>query len=105
MTKTEAVEKIYHTGLLHKLITNIGGSGEDEKDLEQDLYLSLMEKPEELLAHLAENEDELRYYLARMTLNQVRSKSSPYIQTYKAYKRKKSDEAIGKFNERLQTDK
>lgn len=51
-------------------------------DLKQEIILSLIEKPDELICSLAAR-GELKYYVVRMILNQVISNSSSFTKRYR----------------------
>lgn len=101
LTNAECVEKIYLSGHLKTIIQKVGKAEQDLDDLEQDLYLALLKKDNKVLNHLIENENELKYYLAKMVTNQIKSKSSPYQTEYKRYHKKKSDEKPERYTNRL----
>ena len=101
MTNAECVEKIFREETLKTIINKIGGTDKDLQDLEQDLYLALLKKDNKTLNHLIENENELKYYLARMSTNQIKSKSSPYQKNYKRYQRQKTNETPERYIDRL----
>lgn len=64
------------------------------KDLAQDIYIELLNKPEWLLMHLIENE-EIEYYIRRIIKNQLFSKTSRYYYNYKKFL-EKTDEITEK---------
>ena len=80
------IEKIAAERLVEKLIGRLRVTQAEAKfdldDLAQDIYISLMEKDEELIKGLCER-GELEYYILRMVVNQVCSKTSPYYTQYK----------------------
>lgn len=101
------LEKIHSTHILQDLLTKIGKSDPDLKDLEQDIWLDLSTKKDtELLKHLSENEEECKYYLARVVVNQIKSSTSDYTRNYKKWERNKNkltaDETLEGALRRLQ---
>ena len=60
--------------------------------MEQDIYLSLMQKPEHIITSLYEC-DELKFYIARMVANNLNSVTSPCYYTYRRYS-KKTDNTV-----------
>lgn len=71
--------------VVERLIINIAKGGEQYhnlEDLAQDIYVDLMNKPDDLIAELYKK-DEISYYVARMISNNIYSKSSPYYKRYK----------------------
>lgn len=89
--KNQYIEKIYKSHILQDIIKNIGKNDSDLKDLEQDMWLDLATKKDtELLKRLAENENECKYYFARMICNQIKSSTSDYTRNYKKWERNKN---------------
>lgn len=80
------IEKIATERLVENLIGRLRVTQSEARfdldDLTQDIYVSLMGKDEELIAGLYER-GELEYYILRMVVNQVCSKTSPYYTQYK----------------------
>lgn len=81
----QIVKEIAESQALHKIIMKItdnGNSSQDPStldDLEQDLFLSLLEDPK---VPTIWKRGEMNYYLARMVLNNIISTQSPYARTY-----------------------
>ncbi len=86
-------ETIYREGILKNLIQNIGKLEDDENlnDLEQDIYLHLMEKGKEQQLQKMYDNGQIVYYLARIVSNQIHSHNSPY---YYKYKKNNNDDNI-----------
>lgn len=86
--KQNIIKTIAETNLLRTIINNVAKNSKDEdlKDLEQDLYLELLEKDEELIDYLYEN-DQLNFFLTKMVTNNINSKTSPFYYRYRKYKR------------------
>ena len=84
MEHIKIIEEIAKTGLLRDIIKNIGFTEQkcNLKDLEQDLYVDLLEEPPNNLKELYNN-GQLKYYLTRLVLNNIRSKTSQYYYKYK----------------------
>lgn len=89
MTKSEIVGEIAKSGIVENLISTMKASvGEDRdnlKDLAQDIYLSLLDKPDGLIQSLWES-GEYKFYVTRMIVNNICSSSSPYDKIYRAKK-------------------
>ena len=65
------MEELFKSGKVREIIENIGKNNNYDntyEDLEQDIYLSLMQKPEHIITSLYEC-DELKFYIARMVAN------------------------------------
>lgn len=78
------ISQIAKNKLVEQIVRNIG-IGEDPealKDLSQDIYMCLLEKPPELINHLMSS-GEINYYIARIAYNQLRSSTSPYAIKYR----------------------
>ena len=70
-------------------------------DLVQDIYLQLLTKDDELAVGLYER-NELRYYIARMLMNQLKSVNSPYYLNY--IKPSKNSIEISELKEEIVAD-
>lgn len=85
MTKIEVISLIAKERLIETTVMNIAKSADDQlKDLAQDLYIDLMEKDEDKIINLFET-GQLRFFITRMVINNIRSKNSPYWTNYKKY--------------------
>lgn len=83
MGKADIIAEIASQKVLETIVYNIGGNAdEDLQDLIQDLYIDLMGKPDELIETLHEN-NQLKFYLSKMAVNNIRSKNSPFYTNYK----------------------
>jgi DNA-directed RNA polymerase specialized sigma24 family protein len=82
------IEKIATEKIVENIIANVSKdvTDEDLADLAQDVYLTLMEKDEELLYGIYER-GQINYYLTRIILNNINSKTSPFYYRYRRYKR------------------
>lgn len=79
MNKHDIINEIAVSKVVEEIIFNITHTYID--DLTQDIYLSLLEKDDDLIIQLYEDE-QLNYYITRMILNNIRSTTSPYYYTY-----------------------
>ena len=84
----KVVELIVNDKILDQIINNIAKNAKDEdlNDLKQDIYLELLEKNEEWLFGIYER-GQMNYYLTRIVLNNINSKTSPFYYRYRKYKR------------------
>lgn len=91
MNKSEIINKLATEGKVEELISNITKSPptDDEQDLAQDIYLSLLEKEGDLIEELYNN-GQLIFFITRMLLNNIRSQTSPYYYKYKRYEANKT---------------
>ena len=68
------------------IIQNIAKENdEDYKDLAQDIYMELLEKDEETIEGLYEKK-QLNFYLTRMVINNIQSKTSRFFYKYRKNK-------------------
>lgn len=85
MTKNDIINLIAKNRWVENIIANIAGDADDLlNDLSQDIYLSLMEKDEDKVIKLY-NDNQLKFFITRMVLNNVHSKNSPYWMQYKRF--------------------
>lgn len=83
MEKADIIAELAEQRVLDTIVYNIGGNAdEDLQDLIQDLYIDLMGKPDELIESLYES-NQLKFFITKMALNNIRSKNSPYYANYK----------------------
>lgn len=86
MSGREIINEISRDDLVRKVVGSMHIAQAESKynldDLCQDIWLSLMSKPEEVLCRLWER-GEFEYYIMRMAANNICSGTSPYYQVYK----------------------
>lgn len=84
MNKSDIIQLIAQEQMVETLTQNIAKKelDDDLRDLCQDIYIALMEKPESLLKDLYTHHH-LRFYISRMLLNNINSKNSPFYYNYK----------------------
>lgn len=70
--------------MIRKMKASAGETECNLKDLAQDIYIVLMEKPASVILELYDK-GELNYYLCGIITNQLVSKTSPYYKTYKIH--------------------
>lgn len=82
------VNKIAKERIVENIISNISKNSNDEdlKDLSIDIYLELLEKDEDFLEGIYER-GQMPYYLTRIVMNNINSKTSPFFYRYRKYKR------------------
>ena len=70
--------------VVEDIIRNIGWKEKrtDLKDLSQDIYFALLTKDQDFVQSLIDKQ-EINYYIVRMVLNNICSKTSPYHKTYR----------------------
>ena len=86
ITNAQIINEIANNGLVEEIIQGVSYSkfenDENLKDLTQDIYLQLLQMRTEKLNDLYTN-NQLRYWIARIVVNSIHSKTSPYFYTYK----------------------
>lgn len=84
MTNNDIITYIAEHEILTDIISNVGYKETkiNLQDLEQDIFLELLERNDNLLVELF-NANELEYYLTRIVINNIRSKNSKYYYKYK----------------------
>ena len=85
-TNAQIINEIANGGLVEEIIHGVSYSKfenpENIKDLAQDIYLQLLQMRTEKLNELYDK-GQLRYWIARIVVNSIHSKTSPYFYTYK----------------------
>ena len=87
MTIKQIIEDIHKRKIVEQICFQVG-RGEDPdniRDLIQDVYLTLLEKPKKLIISMYENK-EINFYIANMAVRQIRSSTSPYYRMYKKFR-------------------
>lgn len=98
MNKAEIIEAIAQARMVETMVQNIAheslSTNSDLCDLSQMVYLILLEYDEDKLQDLWEH-NQMRFFLARIIVNQYRSSNSPFFITYKKF-RSMTDENISR---------
>lgn len=81
----QIIEKWANEKVIETIIYNIAGESPELSDLAQDLYVSLFEKPDELIQKL-EAENSYKFFISKMVMHNVYSANSPYYYKYKRFK-------------------
>jgi hypothetical protein len=99
MTKSEIINQLAIERKVEELISNITKAPptEGEEDLAQDIYLALLEKNDRLIEQLYKD-NQLIYFITRMLINNLRSKTSPYYYKYKRYENNKTNFTVNEYN-------
>ena len=86
MTNAQIINEIANNGLVEEIIQGVSYSKfentENLKDLTQDIYLQLLQMRTDKLNDLY-TKNQLRYWIARIVVNSIHAKTSPYFYTYK----------------------
>lgn len=85
-TNAQIINEIANAQLIEEIIGGVSYSKfentENIKDLTQDIYLQLLQMRTDKLNDLY-IKNQLRYWIARIVVNSIHSKTSPYYYTYK----------------------
>lgn len=77
-TKYKIIEELAQNRAIETIIQNVVQSDDDTlNDLSQMLYEDLLMKPDDKIVQLYKN-NQLQYFITRMVLNSVNSKTSRY---------------------------
>lgn len=89
MGKYEIVAELAQNKTIEEIIGNIAQNPQDDtlKDLSQMLYEDLLMKDEEKIVQLYESE-QLQYFITRMVLNSINSKTSRYYYLFAKFNNK-----------------
>ena len=76
------IKEIAENRVVEKLINKINPTAIAKEDLCQDIYLSLLNNSDKI-----ENipNDEIKYYITKIILNNIKSVNSPYYRLYVKY--------------------
>lgn len=89
MNKAEIIEAIAQARMVETMVQNIAheslSTNTDLCDLSQMVYVILLEYDEDKLQDLWEH-NQMRFFLARIIVNQYRSSNSPFFITYKKFR-------------------
>lgn len=95
-TRYEIVDALARDKVVETMVQNIAHSGltADLWDLVQMVYLILLEYDEAKVVDLWEH-GQIRFFIARIILNQFRSSNSPFHATFRRF-RERSEDITGK---------
>lgn len=82
------MNNIYETAYeyIEEIVNNIAPADPDKDDLIQEIALIILEKSPNFILELHEK-GHLKYYIARVIMNNLFSTSSPYYCKYKKYQK------------------
>lgn len=95
MNKAEIIEEIAKERMVEVMVQNIAHQAlnDDLSDLCQMVYLILLEYDEEKLQDLWEH-NQIRFFLARIIINQYRSSNSPFHTTFRKFREMVDEEVM-----------
>lgn len=84
MTRRQIVNELARNKVVEVMVCNIARAdiNADLQDLAQMVYLILLEYEEDKILDLYEN-DQIRYFIARIIMNQYKSSTSPFYKLFK----------------------
>lgn len=89
-TNSQIINEIANNGLVEEIIQGVSYSKfentENLKDLTQDIYLQLLQMRTDKLNDLY-TKNQLRFWIARIVVNSIHSKTSQYYYQYKKEQR------------------
>lgn len=90
MTKNAIIEDIYNRDIIKSQLKKYWEEDSDNlSDIEQDIYILLLQLPEDILNEMYDNEKILHWISATLR-RQIRSKNSYYYKKYKDFKNRTS---------------
>lgn len=108
MTNQEIVAQLANERIVEEIVYKIGANENptDLEDLTQDIYIELLNKPNDTLNTLARS-NQLNYYITRIVINNIRSANSRYYYIYKKDKQRFTTdytENLGEYEDENYTD-
>lgn len=76
------IREIAENKIVEKLLNKISPTAIAKEDLVQDIYLSLLTNSEKVESI---PNDEIKYYITKIILNNIKSVNSPYYKLYVKY--------------------
>jgi hypothetical protein len=84
MSFNDVIEELYSNGVVREIIDNIGVRSDAADDLEQEIYMILLEYDQDKIMGMYEK-GQLKFFIVRIVNNQWFSKTSPFYKKYKKY--------------------
>lgn len=78
------IKEIYEENIVKDIITNMRVKSNDVDDLEQEIYMILLEYNQDRIIELYEK-NQLKYFIVGIISRQYNSKTSPFYKKYKKY--------------------
>ena len=76
--------ELYEENIVRDIIRNIGVKQNDMEDLEQEIYMILLEYNRDKIIEM-HNNNQLKYFIVGVVNRQYNSKTSPFYKKYKKY--------------------
>lgn len=86
LQKNNIIAELAQDKVVERIVENIshGIKLDTLNDLSQEIYVSLLEKDENVIQDLNKN-NQMNYYITRMVINQYCSNNSPYHYLFRKY--------------------
>lgn len=84
MTKKQIINQLAKRKTIENILNKFVKYQSYKDDLSQDLYISLLEKPDDQIIKLYESE-QLNYFIVGMIRHNIISKTSPFYKQYKKF--------------------
>lgn len=78
------MQEVYEENIVRDIITNMRVKSNDIDDLEQEIYMILLEYNRDRIIELYEKK-QLRYFIVGIVSRQYNSSTSPFYKKYKKY--------------------
>ena len=78
------IKEIYEENIVKDIIANMRVKSNDIDDLEQEIYMILLEYNQDRIIEMYEK-NQLRYFIVGIISRQYNSKTSPFYKKYKKY--------------------
>lgn len=78
------IKEIYEENIVKDIIANMRVKSNDIDDLEQEIYMILLEYNKDRIIEMYEK-NQLRYFIVGIISRQYNSKTSPFYKKYKKY--------------------
>lgn len=78
------MQEVYDKNIVKDIISNMRVKANDADDLEQEIYMILMEYNQDKIIELYEK-NQLRYFIVGVISRQYNSSTSPFYKKYKKY--------------------
>lgn len=76
--------EVYETDMVKDIIRNMKVNSIDAEDLEQEIYMILLEYNRDKIVEMYQNK-QLRFFIVGVVQRQYNSKTSPFYKKYKKY--------------------
>lgn len=76
--------EVYETDMVKNIIRNMKVNSIDAEDLEQEIYMILLEYNRDKIVEMYQNK-QLRFFIVGVVQRQYNSKTSPFYKKYKKY--------------------